>query len=254
MCVALWPCKCSLSRNGIYRLTGREPAAQPGQHASVEMNQAVRDSQIGSLGTDLESRANHPRQAPCLRSCDPAGDSRRISSPEASPAALSSEGATCGRSPSRDAGAPRHGTGTSCRVCIPMSDRPTCLSSTCGLGVIKRFRRAARRQIRLIATASKQSFASFAVISSTSRFSSDRGTQRDESCQARYSIGSSPGAQNDGTKCAPDRAAGNWERDPEGGILGLRPMLFAISAKESSRSQRFQDPFPVGPPAESKFK
>lgn len=109
MCVALWPCKCSLSRDGIYRLTGREPAAQPGQHASVEMNQAVRDSRSARSERTL-------RVVPITRGkrlvCDPAGDSRRISSPGANPAALSSKGATCGRSPSRDAVRRAHGTGT----------------------------------------------------------------------------------------------------------------------------------------------
>lgn len=39
-----------------------------------------------------------------------------------------------------------------------LSDRPTCLSSTCGLGAIKRFRRAPRRQVRRPATAKQAVF------------------------------------------------------------------------------------------------
>lgn len=51
--------------------------------------------------------------------------------------------------------------------------------------------------------------------------------------------------------------AGKGEWDPEGGESreGLFvPCYLQFRSKESSRSQRFQDPFPVGPPAESKFK
>lgn len=154
VCTSPWILKVPLAG---WNFPSDRSAAQPGQHASVGMNQAVRDSQIRSLGTDLGRRAYHPRQAPCLRSCGPARDSRRISSPEPNPAAPSSKGETGGRSLSRGAGRRAHWTGTCCRVRIPMSDRPTCLSSTCGLGAIKRFRRAPRRQVCRSATAKQSS-------------------------------------------------------------------------------------------------
>lgn len=105
----------SCPRDGISRLTVEEPdgPARSARQCGDEPS-AVRDSQIRSRGTNLERRANHPRQAPVPHSCDPARYSRRTSSPAPSPSSFSSNGATCGRSPPRGAGRRAHWTGTSC--------------------------------------------------------------------------------------------------------------------------------------------
>lgn len=123
----------SCPRDGISRLTVEEPGgpARSARQCGDEPS-AVRDSQIRSRGTDLERRANHPRQAPGLQYCDPAHYSRRTSSPAPNPATFSSKGATCGRSPSRGAGRGAHWTGTYSGVYIlevAMSERPTWLSA-----------------------------------------------------------------------------------------------------------------------------
>lgn len=140
------------SRDGIYRLTGRRPSP-----VSTPVWRWTKLSEIPRSARSERTLGGVPITRGKRLVCDPAILSVIL---DASPAqkrilqlSFSSKRATGGRSPSRDAGRRAHWTGTSCRVCIPMSDRPTCLSSTCGLGVIKRFRSAARRQIRRIATA-----------------------------------------------------------------------------------------------------
>lgn len=131
------------------------------------MNQAVRDSQIRSLGTDLGRLANHPRSAPCLESCDPARGSRHMSSldlnriPQFSRAG---EQPAVGRYPETP-GAAVIGLGRPVvSACLCRAAPPG--RRVCGLGLFRRFRRrfrrASRRQVRRIARA-KQTEVSYLV-------------------------------------------------------------------------------------------
>lgn len=138
---------------------------------------------------------------------------------------------------------------------IAMSDRPTSLSSECGLGLIRRFRTAACRRVCRIATTNQVVFAPVRNEQFCFPFFLRPGnwTGRVVPCVIQYRKWFRSTVRRHQV-CSRSGGRGMGGGIPSEGSWVFVPCYLQFRSKESSRSQRFQDPFPVGPPAESKFK
>lgn len=180
----------------------------------------------------------------------------------------SSEGATCGRSLSRDAGHRGDWTRTSCGIYTMYSimhsppDRPTCFSSMWtrlnqAIQQGDSEERRAGKFVRLRQPSKPKPLTSCEVGKSASPFFLRPGnlTGRVVLTAQRETVGEVvPEHRTTAPRVLQIGRRGMGRGIPREGSWVLVPSYLQFRCKESSRSQRFQDPFPVGPPAESKFK